>query len=370
MGESILIVNSFRSEFPSLQSPTLKQLSNSVNISHHQDKIKRNYIIKQMNKLNYSVHDIEKRIAAIDPLLQQNEMLSQISQTMLIDDLQKHANLPKVTRVPEFNIQMLNTSNKICQICIQRIDEQAVLRCDHLLCVSCLDSYIKNKILNGQVQSIKCPAGCGTEFTDQEILTSIGEEYYHKYKKFKRIKEYEKYTNGKWCPKAECDQFVFRVGKQQILECKCGQNFCFSCGNPEHGKLTCEQALDQSFQQAVNEYSIHRCPKCNYYIQKNYGCNHMTCWHCNYEFCWLCGRQYRTNHYDFWNIIGCPGSQDNNRDPYTYPTLLLILSIILKLILYLILAPFFIFVVIIALMYHGFRAICSCCGRCLNQCQI
>ena len=39
-----------------------------------------------------------------------------------------------------------------------------------------------------------------------------------------------------------------------------------------------------------------RCPACQAPIQKNGGCNHMSC-PCGHEFCWLCMGEYRAGHY-------------------------------------------------------------------------
>jgi len=39
------------------------------------------------------------------------------------------------------------------------------------------------------------------------------------------------------------------------------------------------------------------CPSCQTLIQKNGGCNHITCRHCNFEWCWLCACKYQPGHY-------------------------------------------------------------------------
>ena len=35
-----------------------------------------------------------------------------------------------------------------------------------------------------------------------------------------------------------------------------------------------------------------KCPRCGWSIEKNEGCNHMTCRLCHHEFCWLCSQNY------------------------------------------------------------------------------
>ena len=37
------------------------------------------------------------------------------------------------------------------------------------------------------------------------------------------------------------------------------------------------------------------CPQCKWNIQKNEGCNHMTCLRCQYQFCWICFGNWATH---------------------------------------------------------------------------
>ena len=41
----------------------------------------------------------------------------------------------------------------------------------------------------------------------------------------------------------------------------------------------------------VKGMKFKQCPKCRYWVEKNEGCNHMTC-RCQKQFCYVCGGDY------------------------------------------------------------------------------
>jgi E3 ubiquitin-protein ligase RNF14 len=68
-----------------------------------------------------------------------------------------------------------------------------------------------------------------------------------------------------------------------------------------HTGLTCKD-YDQMLKNAKNQQiksehwkkcNTKSCPKCNIPIEKNDGCDHMTCGKCKHEFCWLCLEDYK-----------------------------------------------------------------------------
>lgn len=108
--------------------------------------------------------------------------------------------------------------------------------------------------------------------------------------------------NLKWCPAPECVYAIECGVKARELthivptvHCNCGYNFCFGCTLSEHQPAPCvlvkkwlKKCEDDSETANWISANTKECPKCRSTIEKNGGCNHMTCRKCKHEFCWMC----------------------------------------------------------------------------------
>jgi hypothetical protein len=66
-----------------------------------------------------------------------------------------------------------------------------------------------------------------------------------------------------------------------------------------HKDMTCKEYKisattsedDEKFMAFVKGKKFKQCPKCKFWVEKNEGCDHMTC-KCKFEFCYKCGGIY------------------------------------------------------------------------------
>ena len=81
------------------------------------------------------------------------------------------------------------------------------------------------------------------------------------------------------------------------LQCPlCDTFVCFSCREEWHDEPSCEAAFIKKLGIQDQSKRISFCPMCKLKIQKNEGCNHMTCGVCKYEWCWICGGDHFLPH--------------------------------------------------------------------------
>lgn len=101
----------------------------------------------------------------------------------------------------------------------------------------------------------------------------------------------------KWCPFPNCVNAVScKVTASNLdkivpsVECLDGHKFCFGCSGQDHQPATCaiaklwlKKCADDSETSNWISANTKECSKCRSTIEKNGGCNHMTCKKCKFE---------------------------------------------------------------------------------------
>lgn len=100
----------------------------------------------------------------------------------------------------------------------------------------------------------------------------------------------------RWCPAPGCERVIMAGAGVANVRCGpggCGKAFCFKCGEEAHQPAACPELVlwlekCQNESETANWIlaNTKRCPKCTTRIEKNQGCNHITCSQCKFEFCW------------------------------------------------------------------------------------
>lgn len=103
-----------------------------------------------------------------------------------------------------------------------------------------------------------------------------------------------------WCPTPGCQAvFAFDEALTNYKCPTCKKHYCLRCKCEMHTGLNCEEYRsmahlnedDKKFMILVKGAKYKQCPNCKFWVEKNEGCDHMTC-RCKYEFCYVCGGKY------------------------------------------------------------------------------
>ena len=197
------------------------------------------------------------------------------------------------------NFQM----NEECLICFDKLTPEEsnnnFIGCPHGFCNECFLNYFKEKI-NSKIDEIKCPEkDCKTMipnyFIEEKLINDI--PLLSKYKKLKKIRQLELDPNVEFCPYPNCESYAIKKDTNFVSCIHNGHKFCFNCRNYWHDKGRCNIDIYSYYKKWKTSSKIKRCPRCKYLIEKNEGCNHMTCLNCKYEWCWICSKEYKPGHY-------------------------------------------------------------------------
>lgn len=188
-----------------------------------------------------------------------------------------------------------------CEICYRHFTKRLPrlnLPCACSLCRQCFTDFLKDHFKSFGLTDFKvtCPNPSHNTVLKRKVL-----------KKLLLKKDFEEYEETmvkrmlldkdfKRCP--TCD-VVGWVSPTLCFSCyKCG-----TCGTVLSKGAALSPAYLLSYVEEVKvlakkEITANPCPKCNVWIEKNQGCNHMTCTNCRHEFCWQCKDLYHGHNYN------------------------------------------------------------------------
>ncbi|CAA0830909.1 Probable E3 ubiquitin-protein ligase ARI2 [Striga hermonthica] len=206
-------------------------------------------------------------------------------------------------------------STVMCNICMDDVAGQDVtlMDCGHCFCNDCWTEHFIVKINEGQSKRIRCMAHKCNAICDEAVVrrlvSSRNPDLVEKFDRFLLESYIEDNKMVKWCPSVPHCGNALRVDSDEFceVECSCGFQFCFSCLLEAHSPCSClmwqlwtKKCQDES--ETVNWITVHTkpCPKCYKPVEKNGGCNLVSCV-CGQSFCWLCGGATGRNH--TWNSI-------------------------------------------------------------------
>ena len=375
-------INEIRKDFNKLQNKDQNEINKSANISRKKEKLFSE--INNNQHISLNIHDnanefqTEKGIFKVEEN-KKSEKLQSFSRKSVTSEIVDFLTNKFSIKILKQSFSSNNSSNKSenkkivknCLICGEALTDEEMsnnlLECRHFFCDDCYYEFIKEKINSNFIEGIKCPDKfCEIKLYDDFIENKLYKDIplLEKYMKLKEKRQLMLDPNIQLCPFPDCDSYAKKESNSNYVSCiKYHHKFCFNCLKDWHGDKKCENKLDKSFENWRDSDNVKRCPKCKYFIEKNEGCNHITCVNCRYQFCWLCLGEYTSSHYDLGRCTGLQYTNSaicsNRFINFLYQALL----VLGKCILFSVGCPFFIIFLIYYQFYREFYKRYSDCGK-------
>lgn len=215
--------------------------------------------------------------------------------------------------VPHYEMMKHGVGN--CLTCQRttKVQQLVFTACGHWFCVRCFQKHLIQEIEIGDMSQFKCPFSQCLMILDDNIVTrNLQAAYLDRFKErcledFVRCSKYRQFCPNKKksstnvsCRRS-CYLDVDTCSTNTEIECDCGLNYCFNCGQTWHYPLSCYQLKKwlQLFR-IVPEYSKFLdfkytlnlrekpCPCCSVLLKNYYEKDIIICVVCNFEFCWRC----------------------------------------------------------------------------------
>ncbi|GAA5912248.1 hypothetical protein JCM8208_001312 [Rhodotorula glutinis] len=223
----------------------------------------------------------------------------------------------------------------VCDVCYDDATKETLaMSCDHRFCKDCYSHYISSKVTDeGESRRIECMAGdCNVIVDEKTVELLVPPDILARYRTLLNRTYVDDNPRMRWCPAPNCEFAIqCAVAPRSLdtiiptVQCACGNVFCFGCqvlDDGDHRPCCCpivrrwvKKCKDDSETSNWISANTKECNKCHSTIEKNGGCNHMTCKKCKWEFCWVCMGPWSEHGTQWYNCSRYEEKGDvNNKD--------------------------------------------------------
>lgn len=205
-----------------------------------------------------------------------------------------------VLNIPERSSDLVKPSAKVeCPICCSKFSAKTFisLDCGNYACKNCVKEHVLQRLASSEPPPSCLFSSCSHLLGTDVIKAVLPELSAKKAKKLITVKHIRTNRRFRQCGNCDCVAQLFYGEPPVNVLCRCGNCYCWNCSASDHIPITCDQIkiwMEKGADPAGKlsmmwiKANTKKCPQCQKDIQKNEGCNHMTCKCCGNEFCWLC----------------------------------------------------------------------------------
>lgn len=181
--------------------------------------------------------------------------------------------------------------------------------CNQPFCSECLMVHLESCLIKGNSKELKCPNQNCSKILEEPLMRTItlhNNAIYDQYLEICLQEYLNKDSLTRHCLTPNCVfQFLKDPDCGETIICEsCKKEYCSECLFDHNLNITCDQAKTERDPNLTDAASIawimentRQCIQCGNAVERNKGCNHMTC-KCGYEFCYVCGKK--------WGSLSCP----------------------------------------------------------------
>jgi predicted RNA-binding Zn-ribbon protein involved in translation (DUF1610 family) len=176
-----------------------------------------------------------------------------------------------------------------CPICLTTYDSLYSFPCGHSACLECAEKYVNTEI-NSRRFPLRCfDTGCRAETGNaifRDFLKSMALDRAYRWELEQSIADDAHFA---LCISPSCSGIAVLSSGEWTFECpQCGKDSCARCKEHKH-KGKCKEFFPDEISCYAEVFHPQRCPSCRMLVEKEEGCNHITC-HCGRHFCYRCGK--------------------------------------------------------------------------------